>query len=148
MESVLDRRHVHRGRVALGEPADLPQDVAHRQVRGRLAVRQTLSHHHGHSLARETAAEFRHQSRLAHTRLAHQTDHLALPRTHGRQAVVQQRQFPGPPHKGAAGSGTTTHHASVPPPQPLHGIHGQWDRLPLQGEGAAGAARTSACTRR
>ena len=123
VEPVLDRRHVHRGRVALSEPADLPQDVAHRQVRGRLAVGQTLSHHHGHRLARQTAAEFRHHPGLAHARLAHQAHHLALPRTHGRQAVVQQRQFPLPSHKGAAGPGTTPRDASVPPQEPLHRVY-------------------------
>jgi hypothetical protein len=38
VESVLDRRRLDCSCVALGEPAELPQDVAHRQVRGRLAV--------------------------------------------------------------------------------------------------------------
>jgi hypothetical protein len=83
-----DRRRLARGCVALGEPAELSQKGAHRQVRDRLVVGQTLPHRHGYRLARQAAAEFRYQPRLAHARLAHQTDYLPLPRAHGGQAVV------------------------------------------------------------
>jgi hypothetical protein len=88
VELVLDRRRLDYGRVAFSKPTDLPQDVAHRQVRSRLAIRQALPHHYSHLLARQTAAEFRHQPGLAQVRLAYQADHLALPRTYCRQAVV------------------------------------------------------------
>ena len=102
------------GMVPLHERAELPQEVTHREIRDGLAVCQTVPAIPRHLVWRQTAPKFREQPRLAHPRRSDQADHLPLARPHRLPAIVQQRQLPGPPHKGAADP-------QIPAPRPRRG---------------------------
>ena len=128
------REGVRGGRV--GQAPELPEQVAHRQIGGGAAIGQAVAFAVGHRLPGQTLSEFRQQPRLAQAGLPRNADHLPLPSDRLRQPLVQQRQFPGPPHKATQGPRAALRDARPPPQEAMHHIP-----RPRGGRGVMGASR-------
>src|SRR5215471_16101520 len=123
MEPMSDGGRMHRRLVSLHASTYLPQEVAHRQIGGSLAIRQTPPLVHRHLIPRYTAAEFRQKPGLAYARVADQAHHLPLSSDRRRQVVMEQRQLPLSAYKGTPSPLPPPCHASVSPQGSLHRVH-------------------------
>jgi len=85
--------------IGLGDAAEVPQEIQHRQIGESVAVRQAAPFQRGHALPGEALAELIQQPGLPHAGLPDKPDHLPATLLHLCEQLLQHGELPLPPHE-------------------------------------------------